>query len=69
MLKKLGSNERVPAEGADPQFDDRLANLTWGRSDPRYLMMAASRAAEAGLGALLALNRTKLVKAIARVEC
>jgi hypothetical protein len=68
MLEKLGRNERVPAEGTDPQFDDRLANLTWG-GDPLHLMMAASRAAEAGLGALLALNRTELVKAVARVEC
>ncbi|MBS0476478.1 MAG: tetratricopeptide repeat protein [Proteobacteria bacterium] len=67
MLEKLGSRERVPAGGADPQFDHRLANLTWG-GDPLYLMMAASRAAQAGLGGLLALNRTELVKAVAREE-
>jgi len=67
MLKKLGSTERLPDEGKAPQFDRQLASLTWG-GEPLYLMMAASRAAEAGLGALLALNRAELVRAVARDE-
>lgn len=67
MLEKLDSSERVPAEGTDPEFDHRLAELTWG-GDPLYLMMAASRAAQAGLGDLLALNRVELVKAVAQEE-
>jgi len=67
MLAKLGSGERVPPAGAEPGFDEQLARLTWG-GDPLYLMIAASRAAETGLGNLLALNRVELVKAIAGGE-
>ena len=67
MLAKLGSGERVPPAGAEPGFDEQLARLTWG-GDPLYLMIAASRAAETGLGNLLALNRVELVKAVADGE-
>ncbi len=67
MLARLGSRGRVPPAGAASGFDEQLARLTWG-GDPLYLMMAASRAAEAGLGSLLALNRVELVKAVAGTE-
>ena len=67
MLARLGSSKRVPPAGADPGFDEQLARLAWG-GDPLYLMIAASRAAETGLGSLLALNRVELVKAVAGGE-
>ncbi|MBE2260362.1 MAG: tetratricopeptide repeat protein [Rhodobacteraceae bacterium] len=67
MLARLGSGERVPPAGAAPGFDEQLARLTWG-GEPLYLMIAASRAAETGLGSLLALNRVELLKAVAGSE-
>jgi tetratricopeptide (TPR) repeat protein len=67
MLAKLGSNERVPAEGTDAQFDQRLANLIWG-GGPLYLLIAAIRAAQTGIGDLLAPNGVELVSAVARDE-
>jgi len=67
MLATLGSAERLPELGQSPEFDNRLADLTWG-GDPLYLMMAACRAHEAGLPSLLALNRVDLANAIANGE-
>ncbi len=66
MLDQLGGTERMPTEGAEA-FDKQLSELSWG-GDPLYLMLAASRAAEAGVGHLLALNRTELVMSVAEAE-
>jgi tetratricopeptide (TPR) repeat protein len=59
MLKRAGSEERPPDPGQDPDFDRRLAELTWG-GEPLFLMMAALVAAEAGFGRVLALSRDEL---------
>ncbi|MCB1933821.1 MAG: tetratricopeptide repeat protein, partial [Candidatus Accumulibacter sp.] len=67
MLARLGSGERVPPAGAAPGFDEQLTRLAWG-GDPLYLMMAANRVAETGLGSLLVLNRVELIKAVAGSE-
>jgi hypothetical protein len=67
MLVRLGSAGRAPAPGRDARFDALLASLTWG-GDPLYLMIAASRAAQLGMGHLLTLTRVDLVQSVADAE-
>ena len=58
-LELAGSSERPPEPGSDPAFDQRLAEIAWG-GEPLFLMMAGLTAAQAGIGAVLALSRDKL---------
>jgi tetratricopeptide (TPR) repeat protein len=67
MFAKLDSPIRTPAAGADPEFDRRLAELTWG-GEPLFLMMAASLAAERSLPQVLALPRTDIAHRMAERE-
>ncbi len=67
LLERHGSNLRAPDAGADPTFDQRLAELTWA-GEPLLLMMAALVAAERGFASVLSLARTDLAFEIARRE-
>jgi tetratricopeptide (TPR) repeat protein len=67
MLAKLESPVRTPAVGTDPDFDRRLAELTWG-GEPLFLMMAALLAAETSLPEVLELPRTEIAHKVAKRE-
>ena len=67
VFAKLGSPIRAPTVGADPDFDRRLAELTWG-GEPLFLMMAALLAAETSLPQVLALPRTNVAHEVAERE-
>ncbi|MEN6536591.1 MAG: tetratricopeptide repeat protein [Bryobacteraceae bacterium] len=57
----------LPAEGADPAFDQQLTDPQWG--DPLTLMMAGLTALETGLPSALAMNRADLALHLATREC
>ncbi|TCO78124.1 tetratricopeptide repeat protein, partial [Plasticicumulans lactativorans] len=57
----------VPAAGARPEFDRRLASLDWC-GDPLYLLMAGLLAAQIGLSDALALGRLDLAARLAKRE-
>ena len=67
MLTKLQSPIRTPPVGADPDFDRRLEELTWG-GEALFLMMAALLAAETSLPHVLELPRTEIAHKVARRE-
>ena len=67
MLTKLRSPIRTPPVGADPDFDRRLEELTWG-GEALFLMMAALLAAETSLPHVLELPRTEIAHKVARRE-
>ena len=67
MLARAGRQERPPAPGADPDFDRRLAKVSWG-GEPLFLMMAGLAAAESGLAEALALAPDALAFALAARE-
>ena len=67
MLTKLQSPIRTPPVGADPDFDRRLQELTWG-GEALFLMMAALLAAETSLPHVLELPRTEVAHKVARRE-
>ncbi|MGH9648048.1 MAG: tetratricopeptide repeat protein [Bryobacteraceae bacterium] len=57
---------KVPAPGADAQFDHRIDEPLWG--DPLTLMMAGLTAMETGLAEAMALGRTDLAFRLAKRE-
>jgi tetratricopeptide (TPR) repeat protein len=67
VFAKLDSPIRAPAMGADPDFDQRLAEATFG-GEPLFLMMAALLAAETSLPQVLALPRTEIAHEVAKRE-
>jgi tetratricopeptide (TPR) repeat protein len=67
VFVKLGSAIRAPAIGADPDFDRRLAEATFG-GEPLFLMMAALLAAETSLPQVLDLPRTEIAHEVAKRE-
>jgi hypothetical protein len=66
-LARLGSTVTPPAAGDAPDFDRRLAELTWG-GVPLLLMMAAATAAREGFGHVLAMGFDTLAFNIAETE-
>jgi len=67
FFAKLNTPIRTPSAKDDPDFDQRLAELTWG-GEPLFLMMAALLAAETSLPQVLALPRTDIAHQVARRE-
>ncbi|MDP9119771.1 MAG: tetratricopeptide repeat protein [Acidobacteriota bacterium] len=67
MLERIGSPVRPPEPGASPDFDRRLAELSWG-GEPLFLLMAALVADKADFGEVLALSAPDLGFRIARHE-
>jgi tetratricopeptide (TPR) repeat protein len=67
VFAKLGSTIRTPAAGADPDFDRRLAEVTFG-GEPLFLMMAALLAIETSLPQVLDLPRTAIAQRVAERE-
>ncbi len=66
-LAQVGSQLRPPSPGQNPNFDAKLAELSWG-GEPLFLMMAALLAAKSGFAAVLALSRDDLALKIADRE-
>lgn len=63
-LKQVGSTLQPPET---PDFERRLAELSWG-GEPLFLIMAGLTAARAGLAHVLALSPTDVVLEVARHE-
>ena len=66
-LARAGSDLVPPQAGLNPDFDRKLAELTWG-GEPLFLMMAALTAALANFEHVLALARDDLAFEIAERE-
>ena len=66
-LARAGSDLVPPQAGLNPDFDRKLAELTWG-GEPLFLMMAALTAARANFEHVLALARDDLAFKIAERE-
>ncbi len=66
-LARAGSDLVPPQAGLNPDFDRKLAELTWG-GEPLFLMMAALTAARANFEHVLALARDDLAFEIAERE-
>jgi hypothetical protein len=67
MLQAAGTDQRPPEEGADPAFDRKLAELTWG-GEPLFLMMAGLMVKDIGMAHVLSLGRTDLAFELAQRE-
>jgi tetratricopeptide (TPR) repeat protein len=67
ILERIGSPLRPPAPSASPDFDRRLAELSWG-GEPLFLLMAGLVAARAGFAEVLALTAPDLAFRIAGHE-
>ena len=68
LSRSAAELEKEPPDVDDSEeFDNRLADLTWG-GRPLFLMMAAMLAARDGVGSVLALGRTDLAFDLARRE-
>ena len=66
-LASLGSTVTLPAAGDDPDFDRRLAELTWA-GVPLLLMRAAVTVAREGFGQVLAMGSQDLAFSVAETE-
>jgi tetratricopeptide (TPR) repeat protein len=66
-LEEAGSDQRPPEEGADPAFDQQLAELSWG-GEPLFLMMAGLMGKDVGMANVLSLGRTDLAFELAERE-
>ena len=66
-LDRLDSRLTLPAPGDDPDFDHRLAELTW-TGLPVMLMLAAATAVQTGFGHVLALGSDRLAFQLAETE-
>ncbi len=67
ILAQVGSGLRPPERGANPDFDGRLARVSWG-GEPLFLQMAGVLAAESGFEHVLTLSRAKLAFTLADRE-
>ena len=72
ILTRVSSDVRPPEPGENPEFDARLARVSWG-GEPLFLQMAGVLAAETGFGHVLTLSRADLAfeladREIARIE-
>ncbi len=66
-LESIGSDLRLPTPEERPDFDRRLAELSWG-DEPLFLIMAAITAHRCGIGYVLALDRSRLAFEVAEHE-
>ena len=66
-LDRLKSRLTLPAPGDDPDFDHRLAELSW-TGLPLMLMLAAATAVQTGFGHVLALGSDTVAFQIAETE-
>jgi tetratricopeptide (TPR) repeat protein len=66
-LSRRAKTAEVPAAGADPDFDRRLASPDL-RFEPLYLLMAGINAVSHGVPGMLALGRTDLAERLAGHE-
>ena len=67
ILAEVGSDLRPPKRGVNPDFDGRLARVSWG-GEPLFLQMAGVLAADIGFGHVLTLSRGELAFALADRE-
>ncbi len=67
ILAQVGSDQRPPKRGANPEFDGRLGRVSWG-GEPLFLQMAGVLAADIGFGHVLTLSRAELAFELADRE-